>query len=83
MREEQPQIKMEMLPCLLSCFKQNPLVKKTTCQNNVITAEIGYVLLLQHYNRLPLVGEKSRSTHCTQALNQTSGEGKKQRGARM
>lgn len=61
-QEKQFYIIRELLPCLLSCFRRTPLLRKTTCQNNVIITEIGSVLLLQHYNRLPLV-VKSRHPH--------------------
>lgn len=45
----------------------DPLVKKTACQNNTILVKIGYVLLLQQYNRLPLV-VKSHPPHTVHRL---------------
>lgn len=48
-------------------FRRTQVLKKTTCQNNVIMAVIGYVLLLQRYNRLPLV-VKSHRPHTVHRL---------------
>ncbi len=42
-------------------------LKRQICQNNVIIAEIGYVLLVQHHNRLPLV-VKSHHPHAVHKL---------------
>lgn len=43
-------------------FLVGQMVREKTCQNNLIIAETGYVLLLHHYKKLPYF-EKSVSAH--------------------